>query len=214
MQIYREANEYKGFSNYYKDAEVNSNESKSRYPNRTSEKNSNIVGATGLMVAAILFMIADMTLHGTIIAGLFIAAAIVVAFPKYSNNLFSSNNKWRVKYKLNLLTILYLFMSVVFILDLTAAPANAQFFRDAESWMGGAFEGIDETVVELFFNVLRAMFLLYLGISMIRVIQAARQDEDWQNLARTPLIIVVAVVAADIITGMIVGGGGGGAPAP
>ena len=71
--------------------------------------------------------------------------------------------------------------------------------------MGGAFDGIDADVVTLFFNVLRAIFLLYLGISIVKVIQAARQDEDWQNLARTPFIIVVAVVTADIITGMIVG---------
>ena len=59
--------------------------------------------------------------------------------------------------------------------------------------------------IALFFNVLRALFLLYLGISLVRIVNAARNDEDWQNLARTPLIISVTIVVGDILTGLITG---------
>src|SRR5579883_656603 len=64
--------------------------------------------------------------------------------------------------------------------------------------------GQTKTVIDLFFNVLRALFLLYVAISLVRVVQAFRNDEDWQTLSRTPLIIVMAVTVGDIITSMIV----------
>jgi hypothetical protein len=74
--------------------------------------------------------------------------------------------------------------------------------------MTGQFPNAEQ-VIPLVFNVLRGLFVLYLGISLVRVVQAARQDDDWQNLARTPLIILIAVSMGDILAGMIVGGGGG-----
>lgn len=55
------------------------------------------------------------------------------------------------------------------------------------------------------FNVLRGLFLLYVGISLVRVINSARNDEDWQTIARTPLIIIIAVTAGDILTTLITG---------
>ena len=58
------------------------------------------------------------------------------------------------------------------------------------------------------FNVLRSLFILYLGISLVKVVKAARQDEDWQNLARTPLIILIAITMGDLLSQFIIGGGG------
>ena len=88
----------------------------------------------------------------------------------------------------------------------TAHPeaANAQFFKNAETWMKGKFTGADKAI-EIIFNVLRGLFLIYLGISLVKVVQAGRQDQDWQDLARTPLIIVIAVVLGDILATFIVG---------
>lgn len=204
MQLYHDSRNNR-YEDRYEDEEVPSYEQEYGYPMRRNRRRDGIIGGTGLMSAAILLMIVDMSLHGILISGLLIAAGIVVMLPFESNAVLSKLDRWQKKYNVNFLAILSAFVSVVFILDLAAAPANAQFFQAAETWMGGAFAGIDADVVALFFNVLRAIFLLYLGISIVKVIQAARQDEDWQNLARTPFIIVVAVVTADIITGMIVG---------
>jgi len=86
-------------------------------------------------------------------------------------------------------------------------PAQAQFFQNAETWMTSQFAGAGEAI-PLVFNVLRGLFLIYLGISLVKVIQAARQDEDWQNLARTPMIILIAVTIGDILANLIIGGGG------
>jgi hypothetical protein len=86
-------------------------------------------------------------------------------------------------------------------------PAQAQFFQGVQTWMATAIPGISAPMLALVFNVLRGVFVLYLGIGIVKVIQSAREGEDWQTLARTPLIIVVAVTMGDSLAGMIIGTG-------
>ena len=98
----------------------------------------------------------------------------------------------------------------VFWLDYFAAPAQAQFFGKAEDFFKNTLtEGSNDsgtnTAVSLVFNVLRALFLLYIAISLISVVNAVRKDEDWQSIVRTPLLVVVAVIVADVLTGFIIG---------
>ncbi|MEH2238339.1 hypothetical protein [Nostoc sp.] len=97
-------------------------------------------------------------------------------------------------------------------LDCFAAPAQAQFFGEAEKFfkknLGGAATssgGGSETAISLIFNVLRAIYLLYIAISLVGVINAVRKDEDWQSIARTPLLVVVAVTIADVLTRFVIG---------
>ena len=90
---------------------------------------------------------------------------------------------------------------LIFIIE----PAQAQFFNKTQTWLGGAIPGIDASLVALIFNVLRALFVIYLGIGLVKVIQSARNDDDWQQLARTPLILVVTVTMGDILAAVITG---------
>ncbi|NES01785.1 MAG: hypothetical protein F6K22_02455 [Okeania sp. SIO2F4] len=91
------------------------------------------------------------------------------------------------------------------------APANAQFFSAAETFFGDTFgESIPEEIISVIFGVLRALILLYLAIALIQIINAARQDQDWQQVARTPLIVAVTVGIGEVLSGMIIGDGGGG----
>ncbi|MEM8804454.1 MAG: hypothetical protein AAGF01_00180 [Cyanobacteria bacterium P01_G01_bin.38] len=96
-------------------------------------------------------------------------------------------------------------LGLFLLMTLMAHPAQAQFFGEAESWMESNFGTDTGDAIPLVFNVLRGLFLLYVGISLVRVINSARQDEDWQTIARTPLIIIIAVTAADILTTLITG---------
>ncbi|MGM3308007.1 hypothetical protein ACSQ6I_18865 [Anabaena sp. WFMT] len=101
----------------------------------------------------------------------------------------------------------------LFWVDFFAAPASAQFFGKAENFFKTTLtQGTDsnsnpQTAVSLIFNVLRAIYLLYIAISLIGVINAVRKDEDWQSIARVPLIVVVAVTIADVLTGFVIGDG-------
>ncbi|OYD92988.1 hypothetical protein CDG76_19995 [Nostoc sp. 'Peltigera membranacea cyanobiont' 210A] len=97
-------------------------------------------------------------------------------------------------------------------LDWFAAPAQAQFFGEAEKFFkktlqsgSGTNASGSDTPVSLIFNVLRAIYLLYIAISLVGVINAVRKDEDWQSIARTPLLVVVAVTIADVLTRFVIG---------
>ncbi|ABA22498.1 conserved hypothetical protein [Trichormus variabilis ATCC 29413] len=99
----------------------------------------------------------------------------------------------------------------LFWLDYFAFPAQAQFFGKAESFFkntltqGTTNNTNTQPAVSLIFNVLRGIFLLYIAVSLIGVINAVRKDEDWQSIARTPLLVVIAVTIADVLTGFVIG---------
>ncbi|MGH8001385.1 MAG: hypothetical protein ACREPR_18675 [Brasilonema sp.] len=96
-------------------------------------------------------------------------------------------------------------------IDYFSDPAAAQFFAKAETFFKnnltqGAQQGAGAAAaVSLVFNVLRALYLLYIAVALIGVINAVRKDEDWQVVARTPLLVVIAVTVADVLTAFIVG---------
>ncbi|MBH8562207.1 hypothetical protein I8748_08465 [Nostoc sp. CENA67] len=120
--------------------------------------------------------------------------------------------KWVVPLQiLAVVTILSLFW-----LDYFAAPAQAQFFKKAEDFFkNNLTQGATtnstgtNTAVSLIFNVLRGIYLLYIAISLIGVINAVRKDEDWQSVARVPLLVVLAVTVADVLTGFVIGDSSG-----
>lgn len=171
---------------------------------------SNRTHTIGLLLAAATVILSiEISIHRLILSSLVLLTAIAIAFPKQSNAVLTKFDTLQRKLGIKLYGLGFTLLGTIFLLDLTTAPAQAQFLNNAQQWMQGAFPNIDATIVELVFNVLRALFLLYLAISLVRIINAARQDEDWQQLARTPLIILITVVMGDILTGFIVGTGGG-----
>jgi len=113
-----------------------------------------------------------------------------------------------------MLLVLGLLLGILIGASLSVAPdpVHAQFFQSTQVWMGNVFKptgnaasAVNTDVIALIFNVLRGLFVIYLGIALVRVIQAARNDDDWQQLARTPLIIVVAVTIGDVLASIITG---------
>lgn len=86
-----------------------------------------------------------------------------------------------------------------------ASPAQAQFLNGAQTFFTTSFPAADPAVIALIFNVLRGLLLLYLAIALILVVNAARNDQDWQNAAKLPMIVMLVVVVGDVLTGMIVG---------
>lgn len=65
------------------------------------------------------------------------------------------------------------------------SPTQALFFSAAEEYFNTLITGLDNTtvgtagVVGLVFGALRIIFCIYLGIAIVRVINAFRNDEDW-----------------------------------
>lgn len=161
----------------------------------------------GLMVLGTGLMVVDISIHNMVVASLAFIAAGVALMPKEANSLLCNFEKWQRKYGINVYTILFCLVGTVFLLDMATAPANAQFLNKAEAFFKNPayFPGIEPTVVGFIFAVLRGLFLLYLGISLVQVVQKSRQDEDWQTIARTPIIVAITVVVGDTLAGLVTG---------
>lgn len=155
-----------------------------------------------------VLMIVEMSVHNIVLGGLMIASAVGLALPKQFFEALANVEKFQRKYKINIYSLVFVILAIVCALDFASAPAHAQFFNNAQTWMKKVFDNGNNAntgeVVDLFFNVLRGLFLLYVGVSLVRIVQAAQRDEDWQSLARTPLIIVLAVFVGDLVTALIV----------
>ncbi len=86
--------------------------------------------------------------------------------------------------------------------------AHAQFFKNAESFLTTNFTGLDANIIKLVMNTIRALFIMYLIFALVQVVNAARQGEEWKDLAKTPFIILIIGVLGDALTGAIAGTGG------
>lgn len=82
-------------------------------------------------------------------------------------------------------------------------PAHALFFSAAEDFFNQEFN-LSATAIGIVFSTLRALYILYIAVSLIGVINSVRQDDDWQVAARLPILVVVVVTVADILTELIV----------
>jgi len=195
------------------------------YPNsaKTKKKQSlrakipiNILMSIASILATIDLLI-DMSFTSFLV---FVLSIFWVVFTLWHREVIHLLNKflaWQKRHKINLLPLLCTAVVTLWWLDITTVPAHAQFFVQTEDWLRQAFpfeggaagaSGVD--IYTIVFNTLRAIFVLYLAISLVRVIAAARNDEDWQSLARTPLIILVTVTLGDILASVITGGATGG----
>lgn len=173
-------------------------------------RQGNPARSSGLILTATTTTIIDVVINPSLIGITILAISTLgtsaIFFRRELDGLFNTIAKFSRQYRItsSALTVLGAFL----LLDALSTTAQAQFFQNAETWMTGQFTGAQEAIT-LSFNVLRGLFILYLGISLVRVVQAARQDEDWQNLARTPMIILIAVTMGDILANLIIGGGAG-----
>lgn len=163
-----------------------------------------------LMVAAAGTMLVEISINHMIMSSIMFLAAIALSFPKQTNRLLTNFEKLQRKMGFNLYGVLFAVLTVVFLLDFATGQANAAFFTSTEAWMSSIFPGINGGAISLVFNVLRGLFVVYIGVALVKVVSAARNDEDWQTLARTPLIIAVTVILGDLLANLVTGSGGAG----
>ncbi|MBD2152749.1 hypothetical protein H6F44_21900 [Pseudanabaena sp. FACHB-1277] len=109
---------------------------------------------------------------GMYLTALLALIGLLLAFPKVLLKLYGKSEQLIRYYKYS--PVLLLGIAIGFVIGLllvfTVEPAQAQFFNKTQTWMTGAIPGIDTGLVALIFNVLRALFVIYLGIGLVKVI--------------------------------------------
>ncbi|MEO1299633.1 MAG: hypothetical protein AAFW75_28435 [Cyanobacteria bacterium J06636_16] len=168
-----------------------------------------------LIVGAANLLLLDLVLTGSWWASTVVlmcaAAMSTIVWSQRLNHLFRRLPLSDRRY--TLLKVAMIVALATFMLHSLAEPAAAQFYIQTENWLKGILAqaaGAD-VVIALAFNLLRGIFVIYLGIAIVKVVNAQREGDDWQTLAKTPLIIVLAVTSGDIIASFITTGAGGGA---
>lgn len=197
----------------YQEPEPNQRDVRFRSQRQPRQSNVNVHTLILLALAA-TFILLDLSVSGFLYSGLIVTLLIIMMWPNQTLyrlqklNRWAHNKPWRQQiFALVPVAVL----TTIYILSWNAEPAQAAFFSSTESWMNSSFGGsggLSTELVALIFNVLRAIFVIYLGISLARIISSARNDEDWTTLARTPLIVLVTVVLGDLLANFITGAGG------
>lgn len=90
-----------------------------------------------------------------------------------------------------------------------SSPSHAILFDRAQTYATTLFNNAGGTtavtaLVPLIFGILRLIFVLYIGIAIIRCINAFRNEEDWTTAARIPVVVVFSIFVGDALTNMVV----------
>jgi len=165
-----------------------------------------IISSLPLLIAFVVFLSVVGLKHPLLFPGLLGGSLMVIVIQQVKQQVHLSK-PWLILLQILIGSVVLCF----FWLDYFAAPAYAQFFGKAEDFLqntlsqGSGNNTNSQPAISLIFNVLRAIYLLYIAVSLIGVINAVRKDEDWQSIARVPLLVVVAVTVADVLTGFVIG---------
>ena len=172
-----------------------------RKNSRPKSGNLQLLSTSSLLIAAITLSVIDLFIKIPGIFGILILiAATALSWMGYQT---LRRRRWRRGARLLLVSTVSCLSSIWWITSIK--PSYAQFFGDAEDFFENTFTSSADGVA-IVFGALRALYILYIAVSFVGVINAVRQDEDWQTVARTPVLVVVVVTLADILTGMIIGG--------
>ncbi|MEO1396213.1 MAG: hypothetical protein AAFV90_25220 [Cyanobacteria bacterium J06634_5] len=152
-----------------------------------------------LIVAIIAISINSVTRGPALLSAVVITAATVVLLKQGFLRVSTRSGK-HTRRRLLLSMSFISSLAFFFLLSLFSDPAHAFLFERAQEWFLSAFEEMDETTIKLVFNVLRGLYILYIGISMVQIVNSVQQDEDWQTAARVPLVAILTVQVSDVLT--------------
>ncbi|EAZ88865.1 hypothetical protein [Crocosphaera chwakensis] len=131
---------------------------------------------------------------------------------------------WLSKY--GLAPIAWLVGTAIFLFDSYSLPVMAQavpgggggtgpagsaagfFFTNIQNKATNIFSGSPQAttinpIIRFGFGVLQILFIMFIAWQVAKVIGAAREEEDWKQVAKTPLIVAAAVIGGDFAIGLV-----------
>ncbi|MEM8779702.1 MAG: hypothetical protein AAGF26_12685 [Cyanobacteria bacterium P01_G01_bin.49] len=130
---------------------------------------------------------------------------------------------WLSKY--GLLPLVWLVGAIIFVFDSLSLRVMAQAVPPAPGGGGGGaaagffFTNIQTRITDIFagspqaaainpvvlfgFGVLQVLFIMFIAWQIAKVVGSAREEEDWKQAAKTPLIVAAAVVGGDFAIGLV-----------
>lgn len=114
--------------------------------------------------------------------------------------------------------VAWVLASLVFFCDCLSLPASAQtgpsgssagfFFTNIQTKLTSIFAGSPQAsiitpIVVFGFGILQVLFIVYIAFQIAKVVNAAREEEDWKQAAKTPIIVAVSLVGGDFAIGLV-----------
>jgi hypothetical protein len=87
---------------------------------------------------------------------------------------------------------------------ITPEPAHAVFLEGIITFANANFQGAQDAV-KISVNAIRLICMYFFVIGLIPALNALRQGEEWQILARQPLAVVVIVGVSDVVIKLLTG---------
>lgn len=106
------------------------------------------------------------------------------------------------KWKLHLFTAAGMAFFGAGMISVTAPPAQALFFSNAETAFTTAFP-LSSVAVTTIFTIIRAVYVAYLVYSAINIWTAFDRNEDWMSVAKAPVIAFAAGELTDAVAQVI-----------
>lgn len=178
------------------------------------------IGLFELSCAAISISVVELAITGVLLKA--IVTIVISLFTGY--HLVDSQTQWLKDSKFNrflsregVIPVIGLAVLTGICLYYLVAPdtANAQFFFKAEetvktqlgTLMGegaGNLESI-KNIISLVMWTLRFLLLGYLGVNVVRIGGMMRENEDYKEALKTPMLFLILLAISDMIATMILG---------
>jgi hypothetical protein len=165
----------------------------------------------------------NLSLNALFVYSTWMALIIVCAFLYWQDNPRRQLNRlqnWLAKYGLG--SLAWLMGATIFVFDSLSLKVMAQnapgggaggantgfFFTNIQNKVTGVFSNSPQAatinnVVLFGFGVLQILFIMFIAWQIAKVVGSAREEEDWKQAAKTPLIVAAAVVGGDFAIGLV-----------
>mgnify|MGYP006224185651 CR=1 FL=1 len=127
---------------------------------------------------------------------------LYLVFQKNSNRRLSSIQNWIAKY--GLMPALSILLAGIYLFDKLILPSQALFFNNVRTKIDTMFtnsnyagaSGATEAI-NIGTYALEALMVGYIVYGVVKAIQAGRDDEDWKQPLKLPLLVLFACAAGD-----------------
>ena len=127
---------------------------------------------------------------------------LYLVFQKNSNRRLSSIQNWIAKY--GLMPALSILLAGIYLFDKLILPSQALFFNNVRTKISGMFAASNYTgaagatqAINIGTYALEALMVGYILFGVVKAVQAGRDDEDWKQPLKLPLLVLFACAAGD-----------------
>ena len=127
---------------------------------------------------------------------------LYLVFHKNGNRRLSKLQNWIAKY--GLMPALSILLAGIYLFDSLILPSHALFFNNVRTKIEGMFTGSGyagaagaTNAIKIGTYALEALMIGYIVYGVVKAIQSGRDDEDWKQPLKLPLLVLFACAAGD-----------------